>query len=92
MGHHDSPDELRGWFRGALPGGRTAIGHNGSMDGGSSLVWIRSDGISVVVLLNRNLRDNLWFAGHPLGDALNAAIDAVTSWPGGDLFGSMGIR
>lgn len=81
----------RGWYRAGLSGGVTAYGHNGSILGTSAMMWWRTDRISMTVFFNKDVSPVLWFSGHPLGDALNNAANAMTAWPSNDLFSSVGI-
>lgn len=83
-----NPTVRRGWFS-AMSGGKWVRWHNGRVPGTASLVFTRSDNVAFVVLLNKDS----WLrpTGHPLGDGLNAAADAVMSWPSGDQFPTYGI-
>ena len=51
----------------------------------------RSDDVSIVVLLNKDPSTWVWMKSSVLGDQLNAAADAISTWPSGDQFPAMGI-
>ena len=84
---------LRGWFQTSLPNptGLNLVTrwHNGSLDGTSCLVFKRTDGLSMVVLLNRNIPG--FFQPNPHMRDLNTIANQVTTWPTTDLFPSVGI-
>lgn len=84
---------LRGWFKGTLARGLTAIGHNGDSFGSTTMIFRRSDNISFVVFFNHDFGVSLPIdgAGNVLSNALSDAADEVSVWPGGDLFPSVGI-
>lgn len=84
------PDLRAGWFEVHVAPGVTAVGHNGLLPGTAALAFRRSDGVSIVAFVNRDLQ--LWMTGHGLGNALNRAADAVSKWPEEDLFPKYGIR
>lgn len=84
---------LRGWFRGTLANGLTAIGHNGG-DIGTTTMGLRCpDNISFVVFFNHDYGDSLYINGtvNMLGNALNSLADTVSNWPDDDLFPSVDI-
>lgn len=84
---------LRGWFKGTLAQGLTAIGHNGDDTGSATMAFRRSDNISFVVFFNHNFGTSLYIdgTGNMLSNALSDAADQVSSWPDTDLFPSVGI-
>lgn len=89
----DNTGLLRGWFRTSFTNAAgepvDAIGHNGSLPGTACLAMRRADGISFVLLMNRDLPGALQFSTH--GMSINNAINAVTTWPTTDQFPAMGL-
>jgi CubicO group peptidase (beta-lactamase class C family) len=84
---------LRGWFKGILPNGMTAIGHNGDEAGTTTMVFRRSDDTSFVVFFNHDFDTSLYIdgTGNELSRVLSNAADAISAWPAIDLFPTVGI-
>jgi len=84
---------LRGWFRGTLANGLTAIGHNGGDIGTTTMGFRRSDNLSFVVFFNHDYGEPLYIDGtvNTLGKALSSIADTISDWPDNDLFPSVDI-
>lgn len=84
---------LRGWFKGTLARGLTAIGHNGDDVGTTTMAFRRSDNISFVVFFNHDFGTSLYIdgTGNMLSNALSDAADTISNWPDIDLFPSVHI-
>jgi len=75
-----------GWQVRPVGGGRVNTWHAGSLDGTSSLLVRRADGLNWTVLLNtRETPDGVEPAA-AVDPLLHAAADAVREWPDRDLF------
>jgi CubicO group peptidase (beta-lactamase class C family) len=83
------PNLPRKWFKADVGGGITAYGHNGELPGSAALTFRRSDKLSFVVFINKDVW--LWIKGQALGNALNAEAAKITTWPTNNLFCSVGI-
>ncbi len=65
--------------------------HDGSYFGTAALIFRRADGISFVLLFNRNVVTYLWGGAEAEGGQLNDLANQVAVWPSGDLFPDYGI-
>ena len=75
-----------GWQVRPVRGGGANTWHNGSLDGTSSILVRRSDGLNWAVLFNtRNTPDGEEPAG-AIDGLVHKAADAVSRWPDKDLF------
>jgi CubicO group peptidase (beta-lactamase class C family) len=84
------PATARGWWRRSVSSKgqkKMMMHHNGGLAGTSTLAVHRSDGVSFVLFLNKDI--GLYDSPH--GTALSQVADSVTSWPNHDLFPSVGI-
>jgi N-acyl-D-amino-acid deacylase len=61
--------------------------HTGGLDGTSTLMVRRADGLNWVVLLNAGRNEDGEFYCSSLDPLMHRAADAVTEWPERDLFG-----
>ena len=79
---------LRGWFKGTSTNGLSVIGHNGDELGSTTMAFRRSDALSFVVFFNHDFGMSLYIdgPGNVLSNALSEAADAISDWPGIDLF------
>jgi CubicO group peptidase (beta-lactamase class C family) len=74
------PNYVRGWDSASLGGGVMVYMHGGATPGALTMMWHRTDGISIVVFCNG--------VGTP---DLFPVIDKIKTWPDHDLFPSVGI-
>ena len=65
--------------------------HNGWISGTNTLLLRRFDGVSWAVLFNANHTKDGKDPTDVINAQINAAADAVTKWPEGDLFNKLGI-
>jgi hypothetical protein len=68
-----------------------AYHYDGAFPGTAALIFHRADGISFVLLFNRDAVPYLWGGVEAEGEQLNDLADQVTDWPSEDLFPSYGI-
>jgi CubicO group peptidase (beta-lactamase class C family) len=88
-------EQADGWYRGvvrmkfdtASGGSVDAMWHNGMCLGGTAVGFRRFDGVVIVYAYNCDIQTS----GLMDVDA-NAAVNTLTSWPGFDLFPSVGIE
>ncbi len=77
---------LKGWWINSQPTSVELREHNGILPGTRCYVGRRADGISFVLFTNGDQT-----LGSTQGAQLSGLADAVSAWPGNDLFGSTGI-
>src|SRR5262249_50946472 len=91
----DGANDLHGWVATYVKDENEndvlAFYHDGIWIGASSLIFRREDGISFVLLFNRNV--STYLGGGPLeeGGQLSDLANQVAVWPSGDLFPEYGI-
>jgi CubicO group peptidase (beta-lactamase class C family) len=92
LGKYIGTNTAQGWFETDLasPAGGTlsAWWHNGSLDGSACLMFHRNDGLSMVMLFNRQIPGNL---GPTQANDLSKIANQVVTWPATDLWNSVGI-
>jgi CubicO group peptidase (beta-lactamase class C family) len=85
-GASEEPYYVMGWLVRNTGGGTMNTWHDGSLDGTSTLMVRRFDGVDYMVVFNE--RDNsdpfIWIS--EIDGLLYDAVDAIPSWPDHDLF------